>query len=183
MKRFCYLDMELKTEKSICEFLKTLPDDAIIKYYLEVEYSPFPILIIQEYTRRFKQKTKDEILKKLKVQAKLAKRKAKEISHKTKRKQLVDDVTRQKTDEVLAQAKKKGFEISEILAKKGSVLGSKVRKKASSGVKKSVQVGKSLKHSTQKDLDLLEKLGALRKAGILTEKEFKEKKNKILAKI
>ena len=183
MKRFCYLDMELKTEKSICEFLKTLPDDAIIKYYLEVEYSPFPILIIQEYTRRFKQKTKDEILKKLKVQAKLAKRKAKEISHKAKRKQLVDDVTRQKTDEVLAQAKKKGFEISEILSKKGSVLGSKVRKKASSGVKKGVQVSKSLKYSTQKDLDLLEKLGALRKAGIITEKEFKEKKNKILAKI
>ena len=60
--------MELKSEKSIKEYLKTLPDDTIIKYYLDVEYSPFPILLIEEYTRRFKRKTKDEIIKDLKLQ-------------------------------------------------------------------------------------------------------------------
>ena len=39
--------MELKSEKSIKEYLKTLPDDTIIKYYLDVEYSPFPVLLIE----------------------------------------------------------------------------------------------------------------------------------------
>ena len=58
--------MELKSEKSIKEYLKTLPDDTIIRYYLDVEYSPFPVLLIEEYTRRFKRKTKDEIIKDLK---------------------------------------------------------------------------------------------------------------------
>jgi hypothetical protein len=37
--------MELKSEKSIKKYLEKLPDDTIIKYYLDVEYSPFPILI------------------------------------------------------------------------------------------------------------------------------------------
>ena len=55
--------MELKSEKSIKEYLEKLPDDTIIKYYLDVEYSPFPILVIEEYTRRFKRKTKNEIIK------------------------------------------------------------------------------------------------------------------------
>ena len=50
--------MNLKSEKSIKEYLKTLPDDTIIKYYLDVEYTPFPVLLIEEYSRRFKQKTK-----------------------------------------------------------------------------------------------------------------------------
>lgn len=55
--------MELKTENSIKEYLKTQPDDAIIKYYLDVEFTPFPVLIIQEYTRRLKRKTKNKLSK------------------------------------------------------------------------------------------------------------------------
>ena len=51
--------MNLKSEKSIKEYLKTLPDDTVIKYYLDVEYTPFPVLLIEEYTRRFKQKSKN----------------------------------------------------------------------------------------------------------------------------
>ena len=57
--------MEIKSEKSIKEYLEKLPDDTIIKYYLDVEYSPFPFLVIEEYTRRFKRKTKDEIIKEI----------------------------------------------------------------------------------------------------------------------
>ena len=71
--------MELKSEKSIKEYLKTLSDDIIIKYYLDVEYSPFPILVIEEYTRRFKKKTKDEIIKDLKLQTRLARKKTQEL--------------------------------------------------------------------------------------------------------
>ena len=59
--------MELKSEKSLKEYLKTLPDDTIIKYYLDVEYSPFPLLVIEEYTRRFKRKIKRSNYKRSKI--------------------------------------------------------------------------------------------------------------------
>jgi len=165
--------MELKSEKSIIEYLKKLPDDTIIKYYLDVEYSPFPILVIEEYTRRFKRKTKNEILKDLKLQSRLAKKKTKELGSMAKKRKLVDDVTREKSEEIIKQAKKKGYDISERLASKGSILSSKLKKKAKS----------KLKTSKHKDLDLLRKLGDLQKAGIITKKEFEEKKKKILSKI
>ena len=58
--------MALKSEASFKEYLKKLSDETIIRYYSDVEYSPFPVLVIQEYTRRFEQKTKTEILKDLK---------------------------------------------------------------------------------------------------------------------
>ncbi len=165
--------MELKSEKSIKEYLEKLPDDTIIKYYLDVEYSPFPILVIEEYTRRFKRKTKNEIIKDLKLQSRLAKKKTKELGSMAKKQKLVDDVTRQKSEEIIKHAQKKGYEISEQIASKGKIFGSKLKKKTKS----------TLKSSSDKDLDLLKKLGDLQKAGIITKKEFEEKKKKILSKI
>ena len=50
--------MALKSESSFKEYLKKLPDHTIIEYYSDVEYSPFPIILIQEYARRFQQKSK-----------------------------------------------------------------------------------------------------------------------------
>ena len=171
--------MELKSEKSIQNFLKTLSDDQIIKYYLDVEYSPFPVLIIDEYTHRFKQKTKDEIMKKLKFQARLAKRKSRQLGGLVKRKKLIGDLTQQKSEEIIHQARKKGFQVSESLLKQGSTLKSKMKKSAQKGIK----AGKKLKASSTKELELLEKLGNLKKAGIITEKEFQDKKKKILKRI
>ena len=171
--------MELKSEKSIKQYLEKLPDDTIIKYYLDVEYSPFPILIIEEYTRRFKRKTKNEIIKDLKFQSRLAKKKTKDLGSMAKKRKLVDDVTREKSEAIIKQAKIKGYEISEKLASKGSILGSKLKKKTKSTIKS----GRNLSSSSSKDLDLLKKLGDLQKAGIITKKEFEEKKKKILSKI
>ncbi len=175
--------MELKTEKSIIEYLKTLPDDTIIKYYLDVEFSPFPVLVIDEYTRRFKRKTRDELVKDLKFQARLAKRKTKELGRLAKRKKLVDDVTKQKSQEMLNQAKKKGYKISESIVKKSGLLGSKLKKGTTTGVQKSIQAGKGIAPSNKERLELLEKLGELKKAGVLTQREFNLKKKKILEKI
>ena len=141
--------MELKSEKSIKEYLEKLPDDTIIKYYLDVEYSPFPILVIEEYTRRFKRKTKNEIIKDLKFQSRLAKKKTKELGSMAKKRKLVDDVTREKSEAIIKQAKTKGYEISEKLASKGSILGSKLKKKTQSTIKS----GRNLKSSSSKDLD------------------------------
>ncbi|MCV0431385.1 hypothetical protein [Nitrosopumilus sp.] len=175
--------MELKSEKSIKEYLKKLPDDTIIKYYLDVEYSPFPLLLIEEYTRRFKRKTKNEIIKDIKLQSRLAKKKTKELGSMAKKHKLVDDVTRQKSEEFIAHAKKKGYHISERLASKGSILGSKLKKKTQSGIESGIKASSKLKTSKHHDLDLLKKLGDLQKAGIITKKEFEEKKKKILSKI
>jgi len=171
--------MELKSENSIRNYLKTLQDDQIIKYYLDVEYSPFPVLIIEEYTHRFKQKTKNEIIKKLQYQARLAKRKSSHLTQMVKRKKLISDVTRQKSEEIIHQARKKGFKISESLLKKGTILRGKMKKGAQKGIKAS----KNLKSSPIKNLELLTKLGKLKKEGIITEKEFQEKKKIILKRI
>jgi len=175
--------MELKSEKSIKEYLKKLPDDTIIKYYLDVEYSPFPVLLIEEYTRRFKRKTKNEIIKDLVLQTRLAKKKTKDLGSMAKKHKLVDDVTREKSEEIIKQAKKKGYKISERLASKGSIFGSKLKKKTKSGIESGIKAKKNLQTPKHKDLDLLKKLGDLQKAGIITKKEFDEKKKKILAKI
>lgn len=171
--------MELKSEKSIRKYLKTLSDDQIIKYYLDVEFSPFPVLIIEEYTRRFKLKTKDEIMKKLKYQARLAKRKSSQLTNMVKRKKLISDLTQKKSEEIIHQASQKGFQVSESLLKKGSTLQSKVKKSAQKGI----NAGKKLKSSSSKDLELLAKLGKLKKANIITKKEFQDKKKKILKRI
>jgi hypothetical protein len=160
--------MELKSEKSIKEYLKELPDDTIIKYYLDVEYSPFPILVIEEYTRRFKRKTKDQIVKDLKLQTRLARKKTQELGRIATKNKFVHELTHEKSEEIIKQAKKKGYEISESILQKSGMLKSKF---------------KTSRQSKQKNLDLLEKLGALKKAGIITTKEFQEKKKKILSKI
>jgi len=174
--------MEIKSEKSIKEYLKTLSDDVIIKYYLDVEYSPFPVLVIEEYTRRFKRKTKDEIIKDLKKQAHLAKKKTQEFAKMAKKHQFIDDVTKQKSEEIFTQAKKKGYAISEKITYNGRSIGSKLKKGTKSGINSGLKAGKTFT-SKNDGLALLEKLNDLQKAGIITKKEFKDKKKNILSKI
>ena len=99
--------MALKSENSFKEYLKKLPDDTIIKYYSDVEYSPFPVLIIQEYTRRFQQKSKNEILKDLKLQTRLARKKTQEISKMAKKHTSVDDLSQKNPKKLLIKQKEK----------------------------------------------------------------------------
>jgi len=81
----------------------------------------------------------------------------------------------------IKHAKKKGYQISEQVVVKSGIIGSKLKKSAKSSVKRGIKVGKKLKKHTH--LELLENLGKLKKAGIITNKEFQEKKKKILLKI
>ena len=173
--------MELKSEKSIKEYLKTLPDDTIIKYYMDVEFSPFPVLVIEEYTRRFKRKTKDEIVKDLKYQTQLARKKTQEFGQMAKKRKLVNDVTRQKSQEIINQAKKQGYKVSKQIVKKSEILSSKLKKGTKSSVK-SIKTRKKFETPYEK-LELLEKLGKLQKTGVITDKEFQNKKKKILSEI
>ena len=175
--------MVLKTEKSFKEYLEKLPDDTIIKYYSDVEYSPFPVILIQEYTRRFQQKTKNEIIKDLKYHTRLARKKTQEINKMAKKHTLVNDVTKQKAQEIIKQAKSKGYNISEKISDKRHILTSKLKKSAKSQIQRTVDAGKTLKTSKKEYLELLENLAKLKKSGIITTKEFQEKKKKILSKV
>jgi uncharacterized protein YjgD (DUF1641 family) len=46
-----------------------------------------------------------------------------------------------------------------------------------------VILAQKLASNKQQNLQLLEKLGKLRKSGIITEKEFRQKKKKLLARV
>ena len=171
--------MNLKSEKSFKDYLKTLPDDTIIKYYLDVEFTPFPVILIEEYTRRFKQKTKNEIFKDLKLQTRLARKKTHELDKLAKKHKLMDEIIYQKSTEIIKQAKKKGFEISDTIIKKSNKISSKLKEKTNTHI----ETKKNSKNLKQEQLDLLKKLNDLKKAGILTTKEFQNKKKKIISKI
>ncbi|WP_016939240.1 hypothetical protein [Nitrosopumilus sp. SJ] len=134
--------MNIKSEKSIKEYLKTLPDDTIIKYYLDVEFSPFPVLLIEEYTRRFKRKTKDEIIKDIKFQTHLAKKKTQDLTRLARKRIAIDDITKQKSEEFISQAQKKGHKISDNILKKSGILGSKLKKGTRLGIKKELPQAK-----------------------------------------
>lgn len=77
------------------------------------------------------------------------------------------------------EAKKKSAELKKIAKIEGERLKAEGEKK----IKKSVSKAKKMTSSDRDDLETLAKLGELRKAGILTEKEFQTKKKKILNRI
>ena len=45
-----------KSEGFFIEYLKTLPDSHIKQFYDDVEWTPYPVLVIKEFQRRFKPK-------------------------------------------------------------------------------------------------------------------------------
>ena len=175
--------MALKSESSFKEYLKKLPDHTIIEYYSDVEYSPFPIILIQEYARRFQQKSKNEIIKDLKYHTQLARKKTQEINKLAKKHASVDDLTKQKTQKIIEQAKRKGYSIGEKISIKHHNLSSSLKKTAKSKIQKTVDAGKKLQVSRKENLEILEKLAKLKDDGIITAKEFQEKKKKILSNI
>lgn len=140
--------MENKSEDYFKKYLKNVTKEQLVQFYEDVEWTPFPVLVIEEYQRRFNMEDKKEIAKKLKI-AKLAK---------------------EKTRELRALAKKRGSDVSKIL------------RSESEKVSKSVVNAKKLANS-EKNLSILEKLGELNKKGIISNKEFQEKKQEILKRI
>ena len=95
-----------------------------------------------------------------------------------------------KADEVLDEA----VELGEITAKQASITSkefsekakkesSKLQKMGIAKLNEGVASAKKMTINPKEELKMLEKLGELRKSGILTEKEFQEKKKKILSRI
>ncbi|WP_371503716.1 SHOCT domain-containing protein [Nitrosopumilus adriaticus] len=95
-----------------------------------------------------------------------------------------------KADEALDEA----VELGELTAKQASKASKELttmakkeseefQKKGLAKINEGLASAKKIGANSREDLNMLEKLAELRKAGILTEKEFREKKTKILSRI
>ena len=127
--------MHPKSESYFREYLNKIPNDQLIEFYNDVEWTPFPVLVIKEYQNRFKPKNKKEVAEKLKIQVQRAKLRSSQVTRKIK--------------------------------SKGRIIQKKTRTLSSS----------------KRNLELLEKLGELKRKRIITAKEFQEKKKELLGRI
>jgi len=67
-----------KSEEFFIKYLKTLPNSHIKQFYNDVEWTPYPVLVIKEFQRRFKPKD-TEFLDKLLESVDDAKKKGQKI--------------------------------------------------------------------------------------------------------
>jgi hypothetical protein len=139
-----------KSEEFFIKYLKTLPNSHIKQFYNDVEWTPYPVLVIKEFQRRFKPKDA-EFLDKL-VES-------------------VDD------------AKKKGQKIGKLAKIRGIKLSQRVKSRAKKTVSKKIAKAKRMIRSSDDNVELIKKLGELKKSGIITNKEFQAKKKQLLDKI
>ena len=70
--------MNEKSEEFFIKYLKTLPNSHIKQFYDDVEWTPYPVLVIKEFQRRFKPKD-TEFLDKLLESVDDAKKKGQKI--------------------------------------------------------------------------------------------------------
>jgi len=77
------------------------------------------------------------------------------------------------------EAQQKSIELKKI----ARIEGEKLKAEGERRINKNVAKVKKMTSSERNDLETLAKLGELRKAGILTQKEFQSKKKKILKRI
>ena len=142
--------MDDKSEDFLIKYLKTLPDKHIKQFYNDVEWTPYPILVIKEFQRRFKPND-EEFLEKLL--------------------------------ESVDEAKRKGQKIGKMAKIRGLKLSKQVRAQAKKTVSKKITKAKRMIRSSEDNVELIRKLGELKKAGIISNKEFQAKKKQLLDKI
>ena len=142
--------MDNKSEDFLIKYLKTLPDKHIKQFYNDVEWTPYPILVIKEFQRRFKPND-EEFLEKLL--------------------------------ESVDEAKRKGQKIGKMAKIRGLNLSKQVRAQAKKTVSKKITKAKRMIRSSEDNVELIRKLGELKKAGIISNKEFQVKKKQLLDKI
>ncbi|HJJ23517.1 MAG TPA: SHOCT domain-containing protein [Nitrosopumilus sp.] len=92
-----------------------------------------------------------------------------------------------KADEALEDAVELGVMTAKQASKTSKELRNQAKKERESlqkrgieKINKGISVAKNITSNTNEDLDILKKLGKLRKAEVITEKEFQAKKKKIL---
>ena len=78
--------MENRTEDFFKNYLKKIPNAQLKQFYDDVEWTPFPVLVIKEYQSRFQAKNRKDVLEKLKIQAEIAKERTSIVKGKIKSK-------------------------------------------------------------------------------------------------
>ena len=139
-----------KSEKFLIKYLKSLPDNQIKQFYDAVEWTPYPVLVIKEFQRRFKPND-EEFLEKL-----------------------LDSVD---------DAKKRGQKIGKLAKIRGIKLSRQVSTQAKKTVAKKLTNAKRMIRSSEDNVELIKKLGDLKKTGIISNKEFQIKKKQLLDRI
>ena len=71
--------MAKKSESYFKNYLKNITNEQLVQFYDDLEWTPFPVLVIKEYQNRFNAKNKKEVLEKLKAHAEVAKEKTQEL--------------------------------------------------------------------------------------------------------
>ena len=142
--------MDNKSEAHLIKYLKSLPDNQIKQFYDTVEWTPYPVLVIKEFQRRF-QPNDDEFVDKLL--------------------------------ESIGEAKEKGQKIGKMAKIRGLKLSKQVKTEARKTVSKKITKAKRMIRSSDDNLELIKKLGELKKAGVISSKEFQTKKKQLLDKI
>ena len=142
--------MNKKSEEFFIKYLKTLPNSHIKQFYDDVEWTPYPVLVIKEFQRRFKPK---------------------------------DTVFLDKLLESVDDAKMKGQKIGKMAKIRGIKLSQRVKSRAKKTVSKKITKAKRMIRSSDGNVELIKKLGELKKVGIITNKEFQAKKKQLFDKI
>lgn len=140
--------MAEKSEKYFRDYLSNITDDQLIHFYDDLEWTPFPVLVLKEYQNRFKSKNKKEVLEKLKTHTETAKDKSRQLT---------------------SIAKTQSSKVAKKIKAKGKNLGESIEERVIL--------------SSEKNLRILERLDELNKKGIITKKEFNEKKKELLKRI
>ena len=141
---------DLSSEKHFDNYIKNVPDDILVQFYHDIEWTSFPVLVIDEYQRRFKSKAKRDILERLKKKV---------------------EITGVKGIEFGKHTLHKGYDASKKL------------KNNTKGISKNIEIAKAIGPSPMENLRIIEKLGKLKESGLITEKEFQQKKKQLLKKI
>jgi hypothetical protein len=68
-----------KSESYFKDYLHNITNEQLVQFYDDVEWTPFPVLVLKEYQNRFKAKNKKEVIQKLKGHAEIAKEKTQEL--------------------------------------------------------------------------------------------------------
>ena len=142
--------MDKKSEGFFIKYLKSLPDSHIKQFYNDVEWTPYPVLVIKEFQRRFKPK---------------------------------DDVFIDKLFQSADEAKKKGQKIGRLAKLRSVRLSKRVSTQAKKSVSKKISKAKRIVRSSEQNVELIKKLGELKKAGLITNQEYLAKKKQLLDKI
>ena len=85
--------------------------------------------------------------------------------------------------ESIGEAKEKGQKIGKMAKIRGLKLSKQVKAEARKTVSKKITKAKRMIRTSEDNVELIKKLGELKKAGIISNKEFQTKKKQLLDKI